>query len=449
MPTNTFINVDKLKLDLKNYRTIPQESEESAINAMIAIKPDRFFAVLESIIDYGYLVTENLIVLKHEDNFIVKEGNRRVASLFLITGRYDKNNFSILEELKQKIELVDQQWRISNSKIPCTIFNIDEIDQVDKIVNLAHAKGEKASRDPWTSVARARHHRDEKGGQEYALDLLEKYINVGKNITLQQRERWSGDYPLTVLEEALRKIIHRLDFNSTLELINKYPTISNRRGIEELIRDIGLNIIQFKNIRDANLDFAIKYGVPKIDDENEKDSKSEDSKKEKTEKSKSESQKSTKDKAYATNDPKYVAKLLRTFSPQGENRQKVVTLRDEIKKLAISKNPIAFCFILRSMFEISAKAYCIDNSIELTKSNGNDKTLANLLREITNHLTNNNSNKGMVKVLHGAIVQIEKPQGILSVTSMNQLVHNPSFSVTSSDICSLFSNIYPLLEAMN
>lgn len=45
--------------------------------------------------------------------------------------------------------------------------------------------------------------------------------------------------------------------------------------------------------------------------------------------------------------------------------------------------------------------------------------------------------------------ELAKPTGLLSVTSMNQLVHNPAFSVTASDISSLFNNIFPLLEALN
>jgi hypothetical protein len=151
----------------------------------------------------------------------------------------------------------------------------------------------------------------------------------------------------------------------------------------------------------------------------------------------------------AVNDPKHVANLLKKFAPRGTNRQKVVTLRDEIRKLKIADNPIAFCFLLRSMFEISAKAYSTDHSLSLTKPNGKEKTLVENLQGITTHLTNNNSNVAMVKVLHGALTEISKPEGILSVTSMNQLVHNPGFSISPSDICILFSNIYPLLESMN
>jgi hypothetical protein len=141
--------------------------------------------------------------------------------------------------------------------------------------------------------------------------------------------------------------------------------------------------------------------------------------------------------------------LLKKFSPRGKNREKVVTLRNELQKLKIADNPIAFCFILRSMFEISAKAYCGDHSLSMVKSAGKDKSLVEVLSSITNHLTVNNTNKAMAKILHGAMSDIGSPNRLLSVTSMNQLVHNPTFSFIPNDICTLFGNIYPLLEAMN
>ena len=80
MPDVKYIDIKDLYLDLKNPRTIPQESEEKAIETMISIKPDRFNAVMESILDDGYLMTESIIVLD-DGHYIVKEGNRRVAIL--------------------------------------------------------------------------------------------------------------------------------------------------------------------------------------------------------------------------------------------------------------------------------------------------------------------------------------------------------------------------------
>ncbi|WP_395005150.1 hypothetical protein, partial [Undibacterium sp.] len=161
----------------------------------------------------------------------------------------------------------------------------------------------------------------------------------------------------------------------------------------------------------------------------------------------------TKVAAVAIGDPRAVKRTLRKFSPLGNNRQKVVTLLKEILKLKLDDNPIAFCFLLRSMFEISAKAYCDDHQTvggpAYTKANGDHFTLADILEKITKHLTNTMQDLAKVKVLHGAMTELKKKDGILSVTSMNQLVHNPLFSVIPKDIAILFGNIYPLLEAMN
>lgn len=154
----------------------------------------------------------------------------------------------------------------------------------------------------------------------------------------------------------------------------------------------------------------------------------------------------------ALNDPKAVRRVLKSFSPKGNNREKVVTLRNEALKLNLSDNPIAFCFLLRSMFEISAKAYCEDQKANggpsITKS-GQDRALVDVLRDISIYLTKQNTDRAMMKKIHGAMTELGKPESILSVASMNQLVHNPSFSVTAGDISVLFANIFSLLEIMN
>lgn len=482
MPTTSQIEVSKLLLDLKNFRTVPQKRESDAIRAMISIKPDRFFAVMDSIIEDGYLLTENIIVLNDGKFNIVKEGNRRIAALKLIHGYFKLDDFGLPSSIITSINKIDTAWRAENLMVPCTVFSITEVDKVDRVVALAHGKGEKASRDPWNSVARARHNRDVKGANEYSLDLLEKYLKKGMNLNNQQKDRWGGDYPLTVLEEALRKSFARLGFTNVVEIVTKYPHIKFLQEIESILLDIGLEQIKFETIRNSQQDFLEKYGIPPIiippqntasnQTPNNTDSNASSSNTTSVQTNPNttlpnQSANSTASnnataapsvtapiqpsapKAFATNDPRHVTNLLKKFAPRGSNRQKVVTLRDELRKLKIKDNPIAFCFLLRSMFEISAKAYSTDHNLSITKSGGGNKPLAEVLKGITAHLTNNNSNLAMVQILHGASTEITKPEGILSVTSMNQLVHSPTFSVAPPDICILFSNIYPLLEAMN
>jgi hypothetical protein len=478
MPTTTQIDVKSLILDLKNFRTVPQKKESDAIKAMIAIKPDRFFAVIESIIDDGYLPTENIIVLNDGKNFIVKEGNRRIAALKLIHQKYKPETFNLPASILEKIKAVNASWKRDNAKVPCTLFSKKEEAKADRVVTLTHGKGEKASRDPWNSVARARHNRDVQGISEHGLDLLEKYLKKGSNLNNQQKERWSGEFPLSILDDALRRVAPRLNYGTVAELAQKYPKIQKLSELENIILNIGLEQIKFETMRST--DFLTEYGIPAptaqattgtitvttssnqasttssgnnqslLNTAGNQTSTAQNPSAGTTSSSQAAQTSATAaPRAVAANDPKHAANLLRKFSPRGNNRQKVVMLRDEIKKLKINQNPLAFCFLLRSMFEISAKAYSADKGLRTTSSNGKDKTLVEMLRGVTGELTSNNANQAMVRVLHGAMAEIAKSDGLLSVTSMNQLVHNPSFSIAPPDTCILFGNIYPLLEAMN
>jgi hypothetical protein len=486
MPKTTYTSVQELSLDLHNFRTVPQSNEVHAVQAMIALKPERFWALVESLIDDGYLPTENILVLHNEkDQLIVKEGNRRVAALKFLHGYLlDKTIIPPSEELKKKIDKLSASWKKINSKVPCTIYDNKDSKIVDRIVQLAHGKGEKAGRDQWNAIARARHNRDFVGDIEPGLDLLEKYLKKGMNITTEERELWAGEYPLTILQEAIDRIASRFQVDNSSALAKKYPAIANRIGLEQLINDIGNKIVTFKTIRAAD-DFGVRYGLAPIlvstttsgpDRANptataptapttgsSASAQPATSSQPATTTSVPPTQPSTpsnptgKPIAVAINDPKSVQEALRNFVVLGNHRDKVALLRNEAIALNLKKNPLAFCFLLRSMFEISAKAYCDDhvanNGPKYLKSDGADRRLVDILRDIQVHLTNptgSNQDKAMVKALHGAMVELGKDtDGILSVTSMNQLIHNPSFSLTANDICTIFGNVFPLLSAMN
>jgi len=490
MALTSDIEIDKLSLDLKNFRTTPQIDEIAAVKAMISIKPDRFFGVMESIIEDGYISIENLIVLKVASKLVVREGNRRLAIMKLLHGELNCDDFQIPESIKEKIRQLDDKWKKSNNKVPCSIHEPNEADLAEKIVGLTHAKGEKASRDPWSSVARARYDRDTKKIIVPHLDILEKYLRHGNNLTGIQKDRWSGDYPITVLDEAIRKIYSRFNVKSTIELAQNYPSIPQLEEFEEILNHIGIELIKFETIRNTKDDFAEVYGIfpvvavsinmassnsatvlsnstptnqttqsnlatisTAISNQASSQSTQNNSSSSATQSTNTTATPRVAAKAYATNDPKHINSLLKKFTPRGNSRQKVVSIRDELKKLKINTNPLAFCLLLRSIFEISAKVYCDENGIDLKKKNNKgqeiDKTLVELLNGITKHLTNNNSNQAMTKKLYGATTEMSQPGRILSVTSMNQLVHNPLFSITSNDLCISFGNIYPLLEAMN
>lgn len=482
MPKTESTAVLDLRIDLNNFRSIPQSSEVQAILAMIAIETEavRFWALMHSLLDDGYLPTENIIVLRTAANEnMVMEGNRRVAVLKLILGYLPSQDIPIPSELVTKIAAVQDAWKRANKLVPCAIYPASDAAIVDKIVALTHGKGELSGRSDWNALARARHNREKSKGRESGLDLLEKYLAVGANLNKQQAKRWASDYNLTVLDEAIRKIAVRFGVKNATELAQNYPAVLHRAALEDIMLDIGVEILTFPKIRAP--DFLAKYFPP---EENTTGGASNSQPKDMgaaastsgngyqnaanaTGNAADGSKPSTgstgagsptkppgnKIAAVAIGDPRAVKRTLRKFSPLGSNRQKVVTLRNEALKLKLDDNPIAFCFLLRSMFEISAKAYCDDHQAaggpSYTKANGEYYFLAEVLEKITQHLTNNKRDAAMVKVLHGAMTELKKKDGILSVTSMNQLVHHPTFSIIAKDVAILFGNIYPLLEAMN
>ena len=465
MPRVASLPIEQLQLDLRNFRTVPQANEEEAVDAMVSIRPGWFWALMESLLDSEYLPIENILVLEDvgsdgKPTFTVKEGNRRVAALKIAHGLLNRSHLQVPANIESKLAVVSNSWRAATDEVPCIIYPASESDTVDRVVTLAHGKGQNAGRSNWTAVARARHSRDKSGANEPALDLLEAYLANGKNRTPDQAQQWAGDYPLTVLAEAMNRLAGRLGADSARDLADRYPSISHRDAVETIAHDIGLGLLKFTDIRKSGEDFAERYGVPPLSaDDDDAEPGSEEPKKpgekEGTGKPGTETGGKTKgEKAPAASlrDPKAVKAAIKSFTPRGPDREKVVLLRDEIRALHLKNNPLAFCFLLRSMFEISAKAYCGEHGAKgglSTKKKGKDRPLVDILRDITKHLTKSNTDKERTKQLHGAMAELARPEGLLSVTSMNQLVHNPKFSVTTGDVCQLFGNIFPLLEAMN
>lgn len=451
MPKTKHENVESLSLDLKNFRTVHQVDEEHAVNALIGIEPDWFWALMESLLDDGYSATENIIVLKSEKAFpnaadsveqlVVKEGNRRLAALKLIFGW--QTNIELPEYIQEKIQSLTPQWKKDNSKVPCVVYEGSESGLVDKLVSRTHAKGEKAGRAVWTAIARARYGRDLNNISEPGLDLLEKYLASGKNLSGQQAERWAGNYPLTVLNEAIQKMAPLLDCKTAADLVGQYPA-KNKKLVEAVLNDIGTSQLGFKELRSIVF-WGLAYGLKPKPTESQSGGQAK--------KPATSGQAGKKGKvAYELKDPRSVRRKLREFKVLGPGRDKIATLAIEIKGLRHEAHPHAFCFLLRSLFELSAKAYCADHKkdgLSLKKPDGSDKTLAAVLRDITKHLTSNGADKEKLKLLHGPMTELAKADGILSVTSMNQLVHNPSFSVSPPDISIVFWNIFPLLQEMN
>jgi hypothetical protein len=472
MPTNQQIEVKRLNLDLRNFRTSPQGDEVSAIHAMQMIAPQKLWGLLESLLD-GYLPTENVIVLKDaKGRHVVKEGNRRVACMKLIHKFIHDPSIDIPKKLADLIANKDPKWLKANSKIPCVVYEQTEEAMVDRVVALTHGKGESASRDPWKSVAAARHNRDMAGGKEPGLDLLEKYLDRGKNCTRDQATRWAGTFPVTVLDEALKKVAPLIAQKSAKAVADAYPAISVVKTLDQIVYDIGMERFGFKEMRTKEF-FTTTYGLGSaIGTGSSAGGSGGASSGVATGGSGSGGVKggsagasgggggasssagsggnSRGLRAVVMTDPRSVKRLLRTFAPKGVDRAKIATLAQELRDLNIADTPHAFCFVLRSIFEISAKQYAKANGISMvtqTNKGPKEKSMVSLLRDACTHLTKGKpKHDPYVRGLHGAMQELANPTGVLSVDSLSQLIHNAKFSIKVGDICVVFHHVFPLLE---
>ena len=138
MPMTMLMNVKELSLDLKNYRTVKQSSEPRAIRAMIAVNPEWFWSLTESLLRDGYLLTDNIIVLKSgntKTKYTVKEGNRRIAALKLSLKFVKRDQFGVPAHILELMDSRSKEWKNENAKVPCAVYEPTDSDKVDRIVH--------------------------------------------------------------------------------------------------------------------------------------------------------------------------------------------------------------------------------------------------------------------------------------------------------------------------
>lgn len=449
------IHLDKLFIDQTNPRFPPRESQNEALYLLATDKKVKLFKLAEDIARQGLNPSESILVesLDGGDDYIVLEGNRRVAALKLVSSAELIQDLGLPSPLQKRFLTLHES---SKGNLPTYITcAVSSRAEAKRWIELKHT-GENAGVGvvQWDGPQRHRFR-----GSSPALEIIDlvattDYIDSDTRARLPQmsitnlsrllgnpraremlgvdvkrdqllvdrtdeevKQRWAQ--VITDFAQKKRKVTDIDNASQQIEYAREVVARPLTPPISPTVGSVGdlplaptSGSLQGTVLAPTRGEFA----------------------------------------AVAIHDPRSVRRTLKQFRPVGQDRQKVETLRIESLQLDLEKTPFAFCFILRSMFEISAKAYSDDHTSEglsTTKSDGTDKKLVQVLREITSHLTKNNTDKAKVRDLHGAMTELGKSDGILSVTSMNQLIHNPTFSIAVPDLCRIFANIFPLLKAMN
>lgn len=144
------IPIEQLKLDAENprlWRIRPadgtQLEETEIVEALVeGFDPE---PIGRSIVEYGFFVTEPLIVFPEGDHFIVAEGNRRLVSLKLLLSKelrdaVDADDVwdTLAAELEQRMS-ADPSHRERVTKVPCQV--VADRDEAAPVIGYRHIVG--------------------------------------------------------------------------------------------------------------------------------------------------------------------------------------------------------------------------------------------------------------------------------------------------------------------
>lgn len=472
MPRTTKILVKGLRLDLKNYRALPQTTEMDAVRALYADEPEWFESLLVALANEGFSSLEHIGVLIENGKKIVLEGNRRVAAMKILLRQipYDSLKIRFGRDARAAIQGISNEWVSKNEKVPCIIFSPDEEEALRRIVRRTHGNDDKAGRRHWTSISKARESRDAQHCEEPELDLVESIIRDGNLHNETESVKWMSDFKFSIFCEAIREIVKIWDI--TLDKLQKL--YENKRLpdekiylLDKLVADIGHRELTFAKIRAKGFydEFAavkrlpIKPGVTpsasensqpsaylnqQVSGENPVQDKSSDNVKSAQNVS---GNAKTNNRVADIGSIRHCDGMLKSLNVSSfENKDKLKSIVKELKLLNRDDTPNAFALLLRTLIDIAFTEYCERNNMVMPN------TLIEKIKNVYEHVVAKSGNKNEVRekrrTLQGALTALIDNSSSVCTANLNVISHRGNVVAHVNAIRIGLYNALPLLKAI-
>lgn len=199
------IELKNLLIDTENIRLNEQDSQQSAIEAMIDNQDFKLVTLARDILLNGLNPFMYIAVIPHnkkEGKHIVVDGNRRVIALKLLQNpELAKNNDVIHNQFK-----VLHEEFLTNpiSRLICSVFKTRE--EVIPWLERIHVGGLKgASTENWPAVAKQRFNVKYKNKTSQSLQVLNfVLVNNCINSDIQNNINTPGKFPISTLDRVLK-----------------------------------------------------------------------------------------------------------------------------------------------------------------------------------------------------------------------------------------------------
>lgn len=442
------LDIDELILDLENPRISRASSQREALQKIVEDQDIKLVVLAESIVTDGLNPMDRWLVLKSDDErgkFVVLEGNRRLATLRLLSNKALMRDLEIRSPVRKRLEELADQFDL-NAIEPIDCFEIEDRADAATWLTQRHTGENRGSGIVnWGGVATARFR-----GRDPALQALDLVTTHG-GLSEEEKGIVEDWFPISTLDRVLSTPAVRAKFGVEIEdgkLKTSLPPAEVIKPLRRLVLELATETVNVSALKtkDQMVDYIAKYGkdLPNlkkksgtslpIDELAERDFKPT-----KAKQAKPRLKPTTVRRALIPRDC-----YLTVSNP------KIAEITKELRALPLSEYPHSISVLFRVFLEQSVDHYLSAARISLEKTTGSgkkDKTLKEKVREAINHMIAAGVPK---KNLNGVEKGIEDRKSPLFINTLHDYVHNRFYSpqerelkVAWDNAQLFFENIWP------
>lgn len=435
------LKVEDLLLDLDNPRISKSLSQREALQKVIEDQDVKLAALAQSIIQDGLNPMDRLLVIKSGDEagkFVVLEGNRRLATLKILTNPAVLSSIEIRPALQKRLEALASEFDpASIGSLDCFVLG-NRNDGAMWIKQRHTGENEGRGIVNWGGVARARFR-----GTDPALQALDLVLQFG-DLTDEEKDGIEERFPITTLDRLLSTPAVRAAIGVDIlqsKLISDLPPSELIKPLRRMVRDLAngtVNVTALKK-KEQQLtyigklgtdlpDLAKASGSPKPVDSLEADDFNPNPKPKPQPKQQPQPQAS----------PKPRTPPRKTLIPRdcglSVTNAKIAEIVKELRGLTLTDYPHAISVLFRVFLEQSTDHYLTSVGIPLqvpTGGGNKDKKLKAKVQDAVDHMIANGIPKKDLDGISKGVVDTNNP---LCVETLNNYVHNRFYSPRERDL---------------
>lgn len=441
------LKLDELTLDLKNPRIAEPKTQREALQQIIDDQGIKLVELAESIVNDGISPMERFLVMKdpgHVGRYLVLEGNRRLATLKLLSNPNSLTNLEMKAQQRKRFEQLAKLFH-EDPIVSVACFELRDRADAELWIHLRHT-GENDGRGivGWSRVQQQRF----TGGAPalQALDFVRKYGDLESEML----SKLGPNFPISTLERLLGTPDVRAEIGVDIKdgkLRTKLPADQVLKGLRRMVIDLAEKNVKVTDLKlkPQMVDYVGKFSKsdrPDLSSAGTKPQPVEEFGKGdfKVKPAKAKSGKSRR---------KHDASDRRAVVPKGtplnitDNR--IADIFKELRTLKLDDHPNAIAVLLRVFIELSVDHYLTDNGLPIETSGPHKKfkKLKEKIKDAVAHMINAGA---PARSLNGIKSACDVSNSPLSVDLMHEYVHNQAVTPTVRSLKEGWDNSEPFLK---